>query len=114
MTDGGPGDLLAADVVAGLAALSLTLATAESLTGGGLGALVTTVPGASAVYAGGVIAYSVPAKVGLLGVPEALVAEHGVVSPPCAVAMAAGARTALGADVGVSTTGVAGPDTQED
>jgi nicotinamide-nucleotide amidase len=113
MTDGRPPERLAASVIAGLVGSSLTLATAESLTGGGVGALLTSVPGASAVYAGGVIAYSGAAKATLLAVPPELVAEHGVVSAPCALAMAAGARVALGADLGVSTTGVAGPDPQE-
>jgi nicotinamide-nucleotide amidase len=103
---------VAADVVGTLAARGLTLATAESLTGGGVGALVTSVPGSSAVYVGGVIAYASRLKVELLGVPDDVVERFGVVSARCARAMAAGVRR-LGADVGVSTTGVAGPDPQE-
>ena len=103
---------VAADVVGALAARGLTLATAESLTGGGVGALVTSVPGSSAVYVGGVIAYASRLKVELLGVPDDVVERFGVVSARCARAMAAGVRR-LGADVGVSTTGVAGPDPQE-
>ncbi len=69
-----------------------TLATAESLTGGLLAGLFTAVPGASATYAGGLVTYATELKQGLLGVPDALVAEHGVVSAPCAEAMAQGAR----------------------
>jgi nicotinamide-nucleotide amidase len=103
---------VAAEVVALLVERRLTLATAESLTGGGVGALVTSVPGSSAVFVGGVVAYASRLKVELLGVPEDVVDRFGVVSAPCARAMAAGVRR-LGADVGVSTTGVAGPDQQE-
>ena len=90
-----------------------TLATAESLTGGRLAAAVTAVPGASAAYVGGVVTYATELKVALLGVPEALVDQHGVVSAECAVAMARGVRGLTGAAYGVSTTGVAGPDRQE-
>lgn len=91
----------------------LTVATAESLTGGGLGARLTSVPGASASYAGGVISYATRLKVDLLGVPIEIIMGDGAVSAPCARAMAAGVRRLLGADVGVATTGVAGPDRQE-
>jgi PncC family amidohydrolase len=91
----------------------LSLATAESLTGGGLGALVTSVPGASDVYVGGVVSYATRVKTSLLGVPAHVVDEHGVVSAQCAEAMAVGVRRLLDADVAVSTTGVAGPDRQE-
>ncbi len=90
-----------------------TLATAESLTGGRLAAAVTAVPGASASYVGGVVAYATRVKHHLLGVPQTLVAEHGVVSAECATAMALGAREALGATWALSTTGVAGPTEQE-
>ena len=90
-----------------------TLATAESLTGGRLAAQVTGVAGASRVYLGGVVAYATEAKQQLLGVPADVVARHGVVSAECARAMAEGARTALGATYGLSTTGVAGPEEQE-
>ncbi len=90
-----------------------TLATAESLTGGRLAAAVTAVPGASRVYLGGVVSYATSVKLDLLGVPEALVERYGVVSPECARAMAEGARHRLGATYAVSTTGVAGPDSQE-
>ncbi len=96
-----------------LHAQGATLATAESLTGGGLAALLTAVAGASRVYRGGVVAYATGVKEQVLGVPPDLVARHGVVSAECARAMAEGARAALGADWAVSTTGVAGPDQQE-
>jgi nicotinamide-nucleotide amidase len=103
----------AEDAVHALRRRGLSLATAESLTGGGLGDAVTSVPGASAVYAGGVVTYATRVKVDLLGVPGALVARHGVVSSQCAAAMASRVRELIGADVGVATTGVAGPDPQE-
>jgi PncC family amidohydrolase len=104
---------LAARLVALLGSRGSTLATAESLTGGGLGALVTDVPGSSAVYVGGVVSYATRVKVELLGVPPSVVGTAGVVSEECARAMARGVRALLGADVGVATTGVAGPDPQE-
>jgi len=91
-----------------------SLATAESLTGGRLAALITGVAGASRVYRGGVVAYATDLKRQLLGVPEEVVARHGVVSAECARAMAEGARARLGATYAVSTTGVAGPDRQDD
>ena len=90
-----------------------TLATAESLTGGMLGARITDVPGSSRAYRGGVVSYATDVKVAVLGVPEGLVAEHGVVSEACARAMAQGVRGLLEASYGVATTGVAGPDEQE-
>ncbi|MCW2793194.1 MAG: competence/damage-inducible protein cinA [Nocardioides sp.] len=90
-----------------------TVATAESLTGGRLAALLTGVPGASATYVGGVITYATELKESLLGVPPALVEAHGVVSAECARAMATGARLLTGATYALSTTGVAGPDRQE-
>lgn len=89
------------------------LATAESLTGGGIGAALTAVPGASSVYAGGIISYTNAVKHRLLGVPEELLNTLGAVSGPVAAAMAQGAREALGADVAVSVTGLAGPDGDE-
>ncbi|QNN52245.1 CinA family protein [Nocardioides mesophilus] len=104
----------AAELHAALRARGLTLATAESLTGGGLAELVSAVPGASASYRGGMVAYASDVKVSVLGVSERTVAEHGVVSAQCAAEMAEGVRGLLGADVAVSTTGVAGPDAQED
>jgi nicotinamide-nucleotide amidase len=86
----------------------LTLATAESLTGGLLGAQLTDVAGASAWYRGGVVSYASDVKFDVLGVPEG-----PVVSAPAAEAMASGVRVRLGADVGLAVTGVAGPDEQE-
>lgn len=91
----------------------LTVATAESLTGGLLSALLTSVPGASAVVRGGVVAYSTDLKHELLGVDLDLLDERGAVDAEVAKAMAAGARERLGAAVGVATTGVAGPEEQD-
>lgn len=90
-----------------------TLATAESLTGGLLGAAVTAVPGASRVYRGGVIAYATDLKHQLLGVDAALLQRVGAVDALVAAAMAEGVRRRLGADCGLATTGVAGPDSQD-
>jgi nicotinamide-nucleotide amidase len=104
----------AAAVLSRLVAEGRTIATAESLTGGGVGAALTAVPGSSRAYVGGVVSYATRVKVELLDIPPALVEEHGVVSEQCARAMAQGVRRLLGADVGVATTGVAGPDRQED
>lgn len=89
------------------------LATAESLTGGLIGGSITAVPGASAVYAGGIISYTNEVKHRLLGVPMELLDSLGAVSGPVAQAMAIGARKALNADVAVSVTGLAGPDGDE-
>ena len=86
-----------------------TLATAESVTGGQIAARVTDVAGASTMFRGGVVAYATEAKPGVLGVDPSLIEEHGVVSGPVARAMAAGVRRVLEADVGLATTGVAGP-----
>lgn len=88
---------------------SKTLAVAESLTGGALGAAITRVPGSSRYFQGGVVAYSNRAKEELLGVDGGLLREHGAVSAEVAVAMARGARKAFAADIAVSTTGIAGP-----
>lgn len=86
-----------------------SLALAESCTGGLVAELVTAVPGVSDVFQGGLVTYSNRSKVDLLGVPEALLAEHGAVSEPVARAMAEGARARLGATYGLALTGVAGP-----
>ena len=100
-------------LLAELVARGLTVGTAESLTGGDLAAALTAVPGASAAYVGGVVSYATPLKQQLLGVTPDLVRRHGVVSAQCAEQMATGARRLLGADLALSTTGVAGPDLQE-
>lgn len=104
----------AADVVHLAVGRGLMLACAESLTGGLVAAALTDVPGSSAAVRGGIVAYASDLKVDLLGVPTSVVAEHGVVSSECAAAMAIGVRERLGADYGISTTGVAGPAAQED
>ena len=90
-----------------------TLVTAESCTGGGIGAALTAVPGSSAVYKGGVICYTNWVKEQVLGVPGNLLQVHGAVSEPVAGAMAVGARKLLQADVAVSVTGLAGPGGDE-
>jgi nicotinamide-nucleotide amidase len=95
-----------------LAARGLTLAVAESLTGGLLCAALTEVPGASAVVRGGVVAYATDLKSRLLGVDEDLLASQGPVNAETALAMAEGVARKLGADIGLSTTGVAGPEPQ--
>lgn len=98
------------EIVLGLArARGVTIATAESCTGGLVGARLTSVPGASEAYLGGVVAYSDAVKEAQLGVPRALLDRHGAVSAECAEAMALGARAALGAGLGAAVTGVAGP-----
>lgn len=90
-----------------------TLVTAESCTGGGIGAALTAVPGSSKVYKGGIISYTNWVKHHLLGVDEALLETVGAVSAPVAEAMARGAREALQADAAVSVTGLAGPGGDE-
>jgi PncC family amidohydrolase len=92
----------------------LTVAVAESCTGGLLGAALTAVPGASLYVLGGVIAYADPVKVAILGVREEVLAAQGAVSEAVAQAMAEGARRRLGSDVGLGVTGVAGPDGEGD
>jgi len=92
-----------------LRARSLTLATAESCTGGLVAAAVTDVPGSSDVFLGSIVAYSNAIKAAQLGVPDEVLSAHGAVSAAAAAAMARGARDRLGADVAVAVTGVAGP-----
>ena len=89
-----------------------TVATAESLTGGMVGAALTDVPGVSAVYRGGVVVYATDLKAKLAGVPEDLLAAVGPVHPDTAAALATGVRERLNATYGLATTGVAGPDPQ--
>ena len=97
----------------GLRARGLTLGTAESCTGGLLAKRLTDLPGASAVFRGGVVSYTNQVKAGVLGVPQALLDEQGAVCADVARAMAQGARRVLGCDMAVATTGVAGPDSDE-
>jgi len=89
-----------------------SLAVAESCTGGLLGAALTDVPGSSTYFLGGVISYADRVKVEQLGVPEATLRQHGAVSEQVAAAMASGVQRLLRADVGVSITGVAGPEAE--
>ena len=91
----------------------LTLATAESCTGGRVAERMTAMPGVSSVYRGGVVSYWSSVKADVLGVPQEILDAHGAVSEPCARAMAEGARRVTGADIAVSVTGVAGPDPDE-
>ena len=91
----------------------LTFATAESCTGGRVAERITALPGASAVYRGGVVSYWTEVKAAVLGVPQPLLDQYGAVSEECARAMAEGARHITGADLAVSVTGVAGPDPDE-
>jgi nicotinamide-nucleotide amidase len=87
----------------------LTLATAESCTGGMLSQMMTDEAGASVYFLGGVVAYSNEVKTKILGVKESTLQRHGAVSEAAALEMAAGARRALGADIGLAITGIAGP-----
>ena len=102
---------LCSDVLTALA--GKTLVTAESLTGGGIGAALTAVPGSSAVYKGGIISYTNWVKENILGVSSETLEVHGAVSLQTAEEMAIGARKLLQADVAVSVTGLAGPGGDE-
>ena len=104
---------LAAKLIRTLPERSVSLATAETLTGGLLGATLTEVPGASKVYLGGTIAYATPMKTALLGIAPQLIAEHTVVSEQVALEMAIGLQERTDADWVISVTGVAGPDGQD-
>ncbi|MHC2999197.1 CinA family protein [Microbacterium sp. HJ5] len=104
---------LSADVLEALGRRGWTVGVAESLTGGLVAATLVDVPGASAVFRGGVIAYATDVKRSVLGVDADLLASTGAVDPGVATQMAEGVRTLLGADVGIATTGVAGPDPQD-
>ncbi len=110
---GGPAeepDAAAISLGAALGAQGLTLAVAESCTAGLVGALITAVPGSSRYFLGGIIAYSNEVKSAQLGVPEELLERHGAVSEEVARAMADGVRRRLGTDLGLSVTGIAGPN----
>ena len=100
-------------VIAALKAHGLTLATAESCTGGLTAKRLTDVPGASAVFLGGVVSYTNGVKERVLGVPHGTLEAYSAVSDPTARAMAEGARRLTGADFALSVTGVAGPDPDE-
>jgi nicotinamide-nucleotide amidase len=109
---------LAVELIDRLTRRRLTIAVAESLTGGLVVSELVSVPGASAVVRGGVVAYATELKTSLLGVDAALLAERSPIDPEVARQMADGVRTRLGhdgapADIGLATTGVAGPDTQD-
>jgi PncC family amidohydrolase len=95
-----------------LAERGLSLGVMESCTGGLLADVITNVPGSSAYFRGGIVAYATEIKE-QYGVDPAVIREHGVISDETAAAMAAAARTSLGADVGIGITGVAGPDPQD-
>lgn len=109
----GPLDDVARAVLDTCARRGWSLGVAESLTGGAVTSALVAVPGASAVLRGGVVAYATDLKASLLGVPDGLLADVGPVAPATAEAMADGVRAATGADVGLATTGVAGPDPQD-
>ncbi|MEO7007398.1 MAG: CinA family protein [Terrimesophilobacter sp.] len=111
-------DDLSARAVAALTARGETIGVAESLTGGALVAELIKTPGASVVVNGGIVAYRTSLKSALLGVDAGLLAEHGAVHPEVAAQMAVGVRQAVAvagvpASIGLSTTGVAGPDPQD-
>jgi nicotinamide-nucleotide amidase len=116
MADGVAGETareLATEVIGLLTQAGRTLATAESLTGGLVAAALTDIPGSSNAFRGGVVAYATELKAELLGVDAGLLKRHGPVYAPVAAAMAEGVRERLGATIGVSTTGVAGPGPQD-
>jgi len=100
---------LAQDVVKRLKRKKMTLATAESITGGGLGAAVTSVPGASDVFLGGLITYSDQSKTKFLEIAKRILTKHTAVSEEVAIAMAQSARKQFGTDYAIATNGVAGP-----
>lgn len=106
-------DPTAARLVAALTAAGTTVASCESLTGGLVGATITGVPGASAVYRGGLVTYASDLKASLAGVDADWIREHGVINAQTAQMMAAGCARACGAAMGLSCTGVAGPDPQD-
>lgn len=101
------------ELVKELVVRKLSIAAAESLTGGMFQEQLTTIPGAGKVFKGGIVSYTNDAKTNVLGVSEEVVSKHGVVSGECAMEMASNVREKLDADIGISFTGVAGPDEQE-
>ena len=107
-----PTDLLdlAKDVLVAAKAGGVSIATAESCTGGLIAGCLTAIPGSSQAYEGGAVTYSDESKVSLLGVPRDAIDENGAVSDVVASAMAEGALAASGADIAISVTGIAGPD----
>ena len=104
--------MTAVEVLRALTGRGQTLAVAESLTGGLLAATIVDVPGASLAFRGGLVVYATELKHTLAGVPRELLDTRGPVDPDVALALAAGARHACGADWGLATTGIAGPDPQ--
>ncbi len=108
----GVDDAEVADLLQRLSAAGLTVATAESLTGGLLVALLTEIPGSSSVVRGGLVVYATDLKHTLAGVDGDLLTERGPVDPEVAMRLADGARSRCGASIGVGLTGVAGPDPQ--
>ncbi len=107
-----PNDIatLAAETIQALTAKGLTVATAESCTGGLIAGALTAVAGSSAVVYGGFITYANEAKISQIGVPYALLKQHGAVSEQVAIAMAEGALGTAGTHIAIAVTGVAGPD----
>ncbi len=97
------------EIVTALIEDKITIATAESCTGGKIAAAITDVPGASEIFGYGMVTYSNDAKIKILGVKAETLAAHGAVSPETAYEMAAGLKRVSGADVAVSVTGIAGP-----
>ena len=106
-------DTLESAIGAVLLGSGKTLSVAESCTGGKISSLITSVPGSSEYYLGSVTSYAISVKEGILGVPEAIINEYGVVSSEVAAAMAEGVRKVTGSDYAVSTTGLAGPGGDE-
>ncbi len=100
---------LAKEIVKKLKAKKLTLAVAESITGGALAAAITDVPGSSLVFLGGIVTYSDTAKTKFLAIPKRILTKHTAVSETVAIAMAESVRAQFGSDFAIATTGVAGP-----
>jgi nicotinamide-nucleotide amidase len=110
---GADGDTIEVVVLNALEERGWTLGTAESATGGLVAGRITSVPGSSRTFGGSIVAYATGVKESVLGVPAEVIAAHGAVSEPVAIAMAEGARSVLGVDVALGLTGSAGPDPQE-